>query len=102
MNCGPRNRFVIATEDGPLIVHNCENAVQAAARDVLKTNSHGIEEEGFEIVLPVHDETVTEVPDDPAFTTERLCARLAATPWWADETLPLAAAGFETYRYEKR
>lgn len=79
-----------------------ENATQAGARDVLKTNSHGIEEEGFEIVLPVHDETVTEVPDDPSFTTERLCARLAATPWWADENLPLAAAGFETYRYEKR
>lgn len=79
-----------------------ENSVQAVARDVLKTNSHGIEEEGYAIVLPVHDETVTEVPDDDRFTTDRLCRRLAATPWWADETLPLAAAGFETYRYEKR
>lgn len=78
-----------------------ENATQAGARDVLKTNSHAIEAEGFEIVLPVHDETVTEVDDDPRFTTDRLCARLAETPWWADETLPLAAAGFETKRYRK-
>lgn len=101
MNCGPRNRFVIATEEGPLIVHNCENAVQATARDVLKTNSHGIEEEGYPIILPVHDETVTEVPDEDSFTTERLCRRLAALPWWADEALPLAAAGFQTKRYKK-
>lgn len=79
-----------------------ENWTQATARDVLKTNSHGIEEAGFEIILPVHDETVTETPDDIRFTTEKLCDRLRATPWWADETLPLAAAGFETYRYEKR
>src|SRR5690606_2810986 len=78
-----------------------ENATQAAARDVLKTNSHGVEEAGYEIVLPVHDEVVTEVPDDTRFTTEELCAKLAATPWWADADLPLAAAGFETKRYRK-
>lgn len=78
-----------------------ENWTQATARDALKTNSHDIESEGFEIVLPVHDETVTEVPDTDHYTTERLCAILARTPWWADEELPLAAGGFETYRYKK-
>lgn len=87
----------IHTYGGKLV----ENAVQATARDVLKTNSHGIEEEGYPIILPVHDETVTEVPDEDSFTTERLCRRLAATPWWADEALPLAAAGFQTKRYKK-
>lgn len=78
-----------------------ENATQKVARDVLKTNSLLIDAEGFEIVLPVHDEVVCEVPDDPYFTTDRLCALLAARPWWADGHLPLAAAGFETYRYRK-
>jgi len=78
-----------------------ENATQKVARDVLKTNSLAIDAEGYEIVLPVHDEVVCEVPDNDRFTTERLCAMLAARPWWADETLPLAAAGFETYRYRK-
>ncbi len=78
-----------------------ENATQKVARDVLKTNSVAIDEAGYEIVLPVHDETVTECPDTKDYTTDRLCAMLAATPWWADETLPLAAAGFEAYRYRK-
>lgn len=78
-----------------------ENATQAAARDVLKTNSHAIEAEGYPIILPVHDETVTETPDDDRYTSDGLCAILARTPWWADETLPLAAGGFETYRYRK-
>jgi hypothetical protein len=79
-----------------------ENATQKAARDVLKTNSHGIENAGYEILLPCHDEIVSEV--DMASTQhnpEGLCALLAATPWWADEHLPLAAAGFETVRYKK-
>lgn len=78
-----------------------ENATQAAARDVLKTNSHAVEAAGYEIVLPVHDEVVTEVDDIERFTTDELCAILQQTPWWADATLPLAAAGFETYRYRK-
>lgn len=78
-----------------------ENAVQAVARDVLKTNSHAIEHAGYEIILPVHDETVTEVPDTNAYTTDGLCAILAQTPWWADDKLPLSAGGFETKRYKK-
>lgn len=78
-----------------------ENATQAGARDVLKTNSHAIEAAGYNIVLPVHDEVVTEVPDNNRYTTAELCYILRQTPWWADETLPLAAAGFETYRYRK-
>lgn len=78
-----------------------ENATQKVARDVFKTNCLGVDAAGYEIILPCHDETVTEVPDTTDFTTERLCALLSQTPWWADEHLPLAAAGFETYRYRK-
>ena len=35
INCGPKNRFTIVTDNGPLIVHNCENVVQAICRDLL-------------------------------------------------------------------
>ncbi|WP_234859625.1 hypothetical protein [Candidatus Hamiltonella defensa] len=100
INCGPRNRFVIATPDGPLIVHNCENICQAAARDVLAYNMPPIEKAGFEIVLTVHDEIISEAPDTPQFSAEGLSTLLSLNPDWAFD-LPLSAAGFETYRYRK-
>lgn len=78
-----------------------ENWTQATARDVLFDASHGIEEAGFEIVMKVHDEVITEAPDTDEYTAERLCNLLAGRPLWADAALPLAAAGFETFRYRK-
>jgi DNA polymerase len=59
-----------------------------------------IEIAGYEIVLSVHDELITETPDQPSYQTEQLAMLLAATPPWAQD-LPLAAAGFETTRYKK-
>ena len=62
-NCGPRNRFVVRTKDGKgLIVHNCENAVQATARQILKPAMLRLDDEGFPIVLSVYDEIVCDVP----------------------------------------
>jgi DNA polymerase len=55
---------------------------------------------GYEIVLTVHDELITEAPDSPEFNAKDLGARLAAVPPWAPG-LPLAAGGFEAYRYRK-
>ena len=78
-----------------------ENATQAAARDVIAVNLPAIEEAGFRPILTVHDEVICEPPDEGIFTTHRLCALLAAPPLWAEETLPLAASGFEAYRYRK-
>lgn len=98
VNCGPRNRFVVRGADGrPLIVHNC---TQAFARDVLAHNMPAIEAEGYRIVLSVHDELLTETPDTPEFNSDHLAALMSTVPPWA-EGLPLAAAGFETYRYRK-
>ena len=63
-NCGPRNRFVVRTGDGRgLIVHNCENAVQATARQILKPAMLRLDNEGFPIVLSVYDEIVCDVPN---------------------------------------
>jgi DNA polymerase len=51
-------------------------------------------------VLTVHDELVTEPVDVPEFTAEGLSAILATNPSWAPG-FPLAAKGFESYRYRK-
>lgn len=77
-----------------------ENAAQAIAGDILKSTMPAIEAAGYEIVLTVHDEDVTQTPDDPQYSAERLSELLAAPPSWA-QGLPLAAAGFETYAYKK-
>jgi DNA polymerase len=77
-----------------------ENACQAVARDVMAVNMENIENLGYEIVLSVHDELITETPDDPGFYEGTLSRLLAANPAWA-EGLPLAASGFEAYRYRK-
>ena len=77
-----------------------ENATQAFARDILAYNMPRIEAEGYRIVLSVHDELLTETPDSDEFTHTRLAALMSTVPPWA-EGLPLAAAGFECYRYRK-
>ena len=59
-----------------------------------------IESNDYEICLTVHDEVITEAPDLPEFNHEHLSSLLATNPEWASD-LPLAAAGFESYRYKK-
>lgn len=77
-----------------------ENVTQAVARDVLAGNMPGIEAAGYQIVLSVHDENITEAPDTAEFSADHLASLMATNPPWA-EGLPLAAAGFEAYRYRK-
>jgi DNA polymerase len=77
-----------------------ENADQAVAGDVMKFNMPEIEAQGYKILFTVHDEVPTETPDSPEFNARGLSAMLATVPPWA-EGLPLAAAGFESYRYRK-
>lgn len=77
-----------------------ENITQAAARDVLAASMPAIEAAGYQIVLSVHDEFITEAPDTTDYSSDQLAALMSTNPQWA-EGLPLAAAGFETYRYKK-
>lgn len=77
-----------------------ENVCQAVARDVMGHNMPAIEAAGYETVLTVHDEVITEAPDCDEFNAEHLASLLAANPPWAPD-MPLAAAGFETIRYRK-
>lgn len=78
-----------------------ENLSQAIARDIMMYTMPKIENAGYTIVLTVHDEIVTEVPDSDEFTAEGLSALLSAPHAWCKE-LPLAASGFESYRYRKQ
>jgi DNA polymerase len=75
-------------------------ATQAFAGDVLRAGMLDLEADEHEIVLTVHDEAISEVPDSEEFTVERMAAWMTAPRAWAPG-LPLAADGFETYRYRK-
>ena len=86
----------IPTHGGKLF----ENLCQAIARDVMAANMPLIEAAGYTITLTVHDEIIAEAPDSPEYNVDHMAALLAAPPAWAPD-MPLAAAGFETYRYRK-
>ena len=60
----------------------------------------GLEREGYQVVLSVHDELLTETPDNSNYTVEGLNGILAQRPLWAPD-IPLAAGGFEGRRYRK-
>ena len=76
----------------------CENACQAVACDILVEAMPVIEASGFEIVISVHDEFITEAPMNKS--AKELESIMATAPAWAKD-LPLAAAGFESQRYRK-
>ena len=77
-----------------------ENITQAVSRDVLASSMAPIEAAGYEIVLTVHDEIIAEAPDSASWNSKGLAALMSVNPPWA-QGLPLAAAGFEAYRYRK-
>lgn len=78
----------------------CENIVQATARDVLASGLLRAETAGYAVCLHVHDEIIAEVPDTDEYSAEGLSKIMSHNPGWS-LGLPLAAAGFECYRYRK-
>lgn len=76
------------------------DATQSTAREIMAHNLPAIEDHGYLPILLVHDEVVTETHDDPAWNAENLNMLLSTQPEWA-VGLPLAAGGFEAYRYRK-
>lgn len=77
-----------------------ENIVQALARDVLAEGMKKAHRMGFKIVMHIHDEIVTEVPEGSPLTLDDLIGCMAAKLPWAPG-LPLGAAGWEGYFYRK-
>jgi DNA polymerase len=77
-----------------------ENITQAIARDLLYYGMKLSEDSGYEVVLSVHDELITEIPESGALSWQGLAACMSTNPPWA-EGLPMAAAGFQGKRYRK-
>lgn len=80
---------------GPKFV---ENIVQAISRDILCYAMRRLNENGFDIVMHVHDEVVLEVPIETSVPD--ICALMGQTPPWAQGLL-LRADGFECNFYKK-
>ena len=92
LDCGPNNRFTIVTDYGPVVVHNC---CQAIGRDILGHTLVECEKAGIPVVMHVHDEVIAE--------TDRLADLIeimTTPPAWA-KGLPLAAEGKLAERYSK-
>jgi len=77
-----------------------ENIVQGGCADILMDGLLAADEEGFNPVLSVHDEAITEPPDEDEYNDKRLSELLVSSSLWADG-LPLAAKGKTSYRYAK-
>ena len=82
---------------GPKIFENC---VQGGARDVFMYGVVNAEKAGYECTMRIHDEIIAEVPDNENYTVKELCELMTTNIPWT-EGLPLAASGFQTYRYRK-
>lgn len=79
----------------------CENIVQAIARDVIVEAMFRAEAAGFPIVLTVHDEILAEVPESSTLHGPEALERIMCEcPKWA-AGLPLAAKAWEDKRYVK-
>lgn len=76
------------------------NVCQTIARDILARSLMVAENRGYLPVLTVHDEIITEVPDNCDYSSKGLVEVLSENPTWAPD-IPLSAAGFEGARYRK-
>jgi DNA polymerase len=77
-----------------------QNSVQATARDFFKYGQMKARDAGYQPILVVYDELVTEVPDTDEYTAHGLEQLMSMNPPWGED-LPIAADGFEDYRYHK-
>ncbi|EAR5110824.1 DNA polymerase [Salmonella enterica] len=77
-----------------------ENITQALCRDLLAYALVNVDAAGWPIILHVHDEIVTEVPNKPGYSVAKLEEMMCTLPSWA-AGFPLAAEGAELMRYAK-
>jgi DNA polymerase len=74
-----------------------ENITQAVARDIMAESMLLLEQEGFEIVLTVHDEIISEVENG---TVEKFKEIMERPPTWG-EKIPIKVEAYEATRYRK-
>lgn len=76
-----------------------ENVVQAVARDVMKNGELALEDAGYEVLLTVHDEILSE-RDSGCGTIEEYDRIMQTLPAWA-KGLPIKTKGWVGSRYRK-
>ena len=74
-----------------------ENITQAVARDLMAEAMLALDDAGYEIVLTVHDEIITEVTDG---TIQEFTKIMEQVPSWATG-LPVRVEAYESRRYRK-
>lgn len=77
-----------------------ENIVQAIARDLMKNGEAELENAGYQVLLSVHDELLSD-KDKGKGTVEEFKALMCTRPLWADQHLPIQAEGWKGPRYRK-
>ena len=78
-----------------------ENLIQAIARDCLATAMLRLDQQGYRIVMHVHDEVVVEVPKESALASLEKIETIMAEPLsWAPGVI-LTADGFVSEYYRK-
>lgn len=99
LNCGPRSRFVVRGNEGPLVVHNC---TQSFARDIFIAGWVRLHHAGFRVVWTVYDEYIIEIPDDENIKARVQEAKdlIRISPEWAKE-LPVDVSAKLAPCYEK-
>ena len=94
MNCGPRHQYMVMTALGPVLAHNC---TQAVANDLLRETLRQVKD----CVIHAHDEVVCEVHrTDEALATVEIERIMTTPPAWATG-LPLAVEIKTMLRYSK-
>lgn len=76
-----------------------ENVVQAIARDLMAVSMCCVQEEGYNVLLTVHDEVLCEVPNDNG-DLKVFNALMSERPNWC-QNIPLTVDGWEGQRYRK-
>ena len=74
-----------------------ENITQAVARDIMAESMLELEKEGYNILITVHDEIISEVQDG---SIKRFKTIMENAPKWA-KTLPITVEAYEAQRYRK-
>ena len=77
-----------------------QNIAEGIGADILTDGLMAADAAGYNPILSVHDEALTESPDEERYTDEGLSRLMVGSSLWANG-LPLAAKGFTSYRYRK-